>query len=191
MFERTFALILASASPRRRYLLEQAGFSLRRIVSADVNESPLEGEHPARTAQRLACDKAQDVAPRFPEHITLGADTLVVLDDHPLGKPRDMDQARRMLKRLSGRTHSVLTGVCLLRLRPFKCDVWTTSTQVRFRSLSSATIDEYLRRVHTLDKAGAYAIQEFGDMLIEEVDGPVSNVVGLPIEEIQHRIVSF
>ncbi len=183
-------IILASASPRRRRLLEQAGISAA-VTPADVDESPRPGELPAETAVRLACEKAAAVAPGFPNAVVLGADTLVVLDGEPLGKPKDLEQARKMLTRLSGRTHRVLTGVCLLRLEPFRRQTWITCSEVQFHRLTPADIEDYLRRVHVLDKAGAYAIQEHGGRLVDHVHGPVSNVIGLPIEEIRRRLESF
>ncbi|NOY82453.1 MAG: septum formation protein Maf [Kiritimatiellaeota bacterium] len=183
-------MVLASASPRRRRLLEQARIAAT-VVPADVDETPCPGEPPGETAVRLACAKAAAVAPNFPSAVVLGADTLVVLDGEPLGKPADLEQARRMLTRLSGRSHRVLTGVCLLRLEPFRREIWTTVSEVRFHRLTPAVIDDYLRRVHVLDKAGAYAIQEHGDRLVQYVHGPVSNVIGLPVEDIHRRLGGF
>lgn len=126
--------------------------------------------------------KAAEVAPRHPESVVLGADTLVWLDGDVLGKPQNPAEAARMLSRLSGRAHEVCTGVSLLRLSPHKQVEFHETTRVRFRKLSPGTIADYLAKVDVLDKAGSYALQEHGEMLVEAVEGSRSNVVGLPVE---------
>lgn len=126
--------------------------------------------------------KAMEVAARHPHAVVLGADTLVWLDGRALGKPADADEARGMLRMLSGRTHEVATGVHLLRLEPRQQVEFHEVTRVRFRELGESVIDEYLGAVDVLDKAGAYALQERGELLIEEVEGSRSNVIGLPVE---------
>ena len=176
-------LVLASASPRRRQLLEDAGVSLE-VDPAEVDEALLAGETPAEHVQRLALAKARAVAARHPTQIVLGADTEVVLKGVVFGKPADLDEAADMLRRLAGRWHEVLTGVALLRLQPEVRKVWFCRTRVRFRKLTDQTIRDYCARVNPLDKAGAYGIQEHGEMLVAEIDGPRSNVVGLPVEEV-------
>lgn len=125
--------------------------------------------------------KALAVAASFPRDVVLGADTLVWLDGLPLGKPRDLDEARRMLMALSGRTHQVATGVHLVRLEPRLQVEFHEVSYVRFRPLDEALVTEYLARVNTLDKAGAYALQEHGNLIVESVEGSRSNVVGLPL----------
>ena len=180
-------IVLASASPRRRELLHGAGI---RFVChpADVDEALRHEEEPAAAVQRLARAKAAAVAGAFPHEIVLGADTLVVLDGQALGKPRDLDDARRMFRMLSGRTHQVMTGVSLLRLRSPHEETWCCVTDVTFRELSAMAVEEYLDKVHVLDKAGAYAIQECGEMIVSGICGLRSNVVGLPVEEVAARL---
>jgi septum formation protein len=183
-------MVLASASPRRREMLAAAGvrFTCR---PAEVDERPLPGEAPVATVCRLAAAKAAAVAALFPAELVLGADTMVFCDRHALGKPADLDEARRMLALLSGRTHDVLTGVSLQRRTPPFERTWAARTAVRFRVLSAADIEAYLARVHTLDKAGAYAIQEEGERLVAGIDGLRSNVVGLPLEEVLSALAEF
>jgi len=126
--------------------------------------------------------KAREVAPRHPHSVVLGADTLVWLRGIPLGKPAGLDEARKMLRLLSGRVHEVATGVHLLRMEPRQQAEFYEVTRVRFRKLDEGAIDQYLASVDVLDKAGAYALQEHGDLLIETVEGSRSNVIGLPVE---------
>jgi len=171
-------------------LLAAAGISFE-VCPADTDEALLPGEAPAAAVVRLARLKALAVSPRFPDRVVLGADTLVVVDNETLSKPGDLDKARGMLRRLAGRAHEVLTGVCLRRERPMAEDAWHTRTVVRFRPLDAAAIEDYLRRVHVLDKAGAYAIQEHGERIVASIDGPLSNVVGLPVEEVVARLRRF
>ena len=126
--------------------------------------------------------KAREVAARHPRSVVLGADTLVWLDGIPLGKPPGLDEARQMLRQLSGRVHEVATGVHLLRMEPRQQAEFHEVTRVRFRNLDESIIDRYLASVDVLDKAGAYALQEHGDLLVETVEGSRSNVIGLPVE---------
>ena len=180
-------IVLASQSPRRAQLLSEAGFTLT-IVPADIDETPRVGESAVDMTVRLAAEKAEAVAKRHPYDVVLGADTTVILYNEPLGKPLDLEDARRMLRQLSGREHRVVTGVALIRSQPQVRDVWFAETRVRFRSLTPAIIGRYLSLVHTLDKAGAYGIQEHGDLIVEEVCGLRSTVVGLPVEEVVERL---
>jgi septum formation protein len=175
-------LVLASRSPRRRELLVAAGASNVKIAASGIEESSDASAGLASLVLRNARAKATDIASQFPGSIVLGADTLVWLDGEPLGKPSDFDGARQMLSRLSGRVHEVCTGVHLVRLDPRLQIEFHETTRVRFRSLDEATIGEYLDKVDVLDKAGAYALQEHGDLIIESVEGSRSNVVGLPVE---------
>jgi len=181
------SFILASASPRRRELLARAGLTFT-CCPAEVDESPLPNETPEAAVRRLARDKAGVVAKRNPAALVLGADTLVVLDGRALGKPANLREARDMLRFLSGRTHSVMTGVALLRLAPALEISWMAETRVTFKPLTASVIEEYLRKVNTLDKAGAYAIQEHGDLIIAGIEGLLSNVIGLPVEEVLARL---
>ncbi len=182
-------LVLASASPRRQELLRNAGISFI-VEAADINETPLAGEPARACAERLAREKALAVFKTRPRDYVLGADTIVVIDDFILGKPRDADDAFRMLRRLSGRTHEVITGVCLLGpvasgqgSVASKDDVLTASetTQVTFCALSDGEIRDYVATREPMDKAGAYAIQGIASRWIPRIEGDYSNVVGLPV----------
>lgn len=125
--------------------------------------------------------KALEVAARFPDAVVIGADTLVWLDGNALGKPSGPDDARRMLRDLSGRVHEVVTGVHLVRMEPRQQVEFHEVTRVRFRPFGEETIEQYLSAVDVMDKAGAYALQEHGEMIVEAVEGSRSNVVGLPV----------
>jgi len=174
-------LILASASPRRKELLAQLGVPFD-VVVADVTEHEEASTDPRVMVAHNAALKADWVAARHPDAFVLGADTTVFLDEHALNKPRDAAEARAMLRRLSGRTHTVFTGLALRRGRDgLKLDDGAAS-HVTFRPLDEVTIETYLARVHTLDKAGGYAIQEHGDLIVAEYRGSLSNIVGLPVE---------
>ncbi len=143
---------------------------------------------PLEICQLNAHRKARAVAKKTPDSLVLGADTLVFLDNEILGKPRNLDDARRMLTRLRGRTHQVVTGVSLIHLRPHRERIFAVSTDVLFRSFSDATITEYLAKVDTLDKAGAYALQQHGEWIVSEISGSYSNVVGLPLEKLRSEL---
>jgi septum formation protein len=175
-------LVLASASPRRRELLAQAGFAFE-VVPSDVPEIPQAGETPEAFAQRVAREKALEIAARRPDAYVLGADTIVVVGDLLLGKPVDADDARRMLRLLSGRTHRVLTAVALVEPRTAPQEV-VVETEVEFRALTTEDIDAYLRSGEPFDKAGAYAVQGVGGKFVARVCGSLSNVIGLPMETV-------
>lgn len=175
-------LVLASRSPRRRELLVAAGAKDVKVAAPDVEESADASTGLAALVLNNARAKATEIAAQFPRSIVLGADTLVWLDRTALGKPTDIGEARQMLGRLSGRVHEVCTGVHLVRLDPHLQVEFHEITRVRFRPLDHAAIDAYLGKVDVLDKAGAYALQEHGDLIIESVEGSRSNVVGLPVE---------
>jgi septum formation protein len=176
-------IVLASASPRRRALLEGVGLPIR-VHAVDVDESPREGEPARDLAVRLAVAKAEAVAARFPGRPVLGADTVVVTDGKALGKPGSVDEARSMLRLLSGRWHEVVTGVALV-LPGGTTLVDHAVTRVRFASLEAWEIDAYAAGAEPHDKAGAYALQGAAGWFIEEVRGSVSNVVGLPLEKVR------
>jgi len=180
-------LILASASPRRADLLRALDWPFT-IVPAAVPEVLSDELSPLELCQLNAHRKAHAVAKQFPDALVLGADTLVFLDRHILGKPADADAARQMLERLQGRTHQVVTGVSILHLRAHRERLFAVTTDVRLRPLSAAQIQHYLARVNPLDKAGAYAIQEHGELIIEEVSGSFTNVVGLPLERLEAEL---
>ena len=176
----TAPLILASESPRRRELLAAVGVPFR-VTPSGVEEKPLPGEPPARFIRRAALEKGDEVAARHPSSFVLSADTIVVADGTILGKPRDRADARRMLSLLAGREHRVCTAVCLLCAGRGYCDLRTETTRVRFRDLTPAEIAAYARTGECDDKAGAYAAQGAGMLLIDRVAGSFTNVVGLPM----------
>jgi len=170
-------LVLASQSPRRSEILRQAGIPFTLRVAA-VDETPLKGEKPEDYVVRLAELKALAV-PAGPGETVLGADTTVVIDGEMLGKPADAADARRMLARLSGRQHEVITGICLKRGVEVVRDCATT--KVWFALMSAREIEEYVSSGEPMDKAGAYAIQGLASKFIEKIDGCYFNVVGLPV----------
>jgi septum formation protein len=176
-------LILASASPRRVELLRQLGAEFK-VVPGDVAEIHQEQLTARELSQVNAYRKARAVAKRFPDALVLAAATLVYLEAALFGKPATLEEAYQMLERLQGRTHHVVTGTCLLHLRKHRQAVFAESTAVTFRPLDAVKIRRYLNCVNPLDKAGAYAIQEEGDMIVEEIDGSYTNVVGLPVERL-------
>ncbi len=173
-------LILASQSPRRQDLLRNAGIEFE-VQPADVEERLLPGESPEAFAQRLARDKARVVARTRPDAFVLGADTIVVVDGAVLGKPSDDDDARQMLRLLSGRSHQVTTGVCLIGPHRAFEDVRAETTTVHFLPLTEADVDYYVAHGEPRDKAGAYAIQGIASRWIPRVEGCYFNVVGLPV----------
>jgi septum formation protein len=178
-------LILASASPRRAELLRNAGIAFT-VVPAHVPEQPSAGEPPLAYAQRLARDKARAVFAHNPDNVVLGADTVVVVDEHLLEKPRDEQDAARMLRLLSGRTHQVITGVCVLA--PGHEQTEAEVTEVRFSPLSNEEIDAYIATHEPMDKAGAYAIQGIASRWVERIDGCYFNVVGLPVPRVYRML---
>lgn len=176
-------LVLASSSPRRHDLLRSEGFEFL-VAEPNVDESAPEGELPERTAARLALTKARSVAERVdPGSCVLAADTIVVVDDAVLGKPRDSEEAVEMLLRLADRTHRVITGyVAMLDGSPRESGV--AVSRVRMRPVSSEEARAYAATGEPLDKAGAYAVQGVGGRFVEHIDGSRSNVIGLPLEAV-------
>ncbi len=170
-------LTLASQSPRRRELLAGLGIPLV-VRPASVDEAPRPGEAPRDYVLRVAAAKAAAVD----GEVVLGADTAVVLGERILGKPRDPEEARAMLRALSGRAHTVLTGVQVRRRGGGSAET-AVASQVRFAPISDAAVDWYVGTGEPLDKAGAYAVQGVGGAFVREISGSVSNVVGLPLAE--------
>ncbi len=179
------SLILASASPRRAELLRNAAIAFT-VDPAHVPEQPTAGEGPADYAQRLARDKALAVFARHAQSAVLGADTVVVVDQHLLEKPNDKADAARMLRLLSGRTHQVITGVCLIA--PEFEQTEAEITQVMFSALSEAEIVAYVDSGEPMDKAGAYAIQGMASRWVERIEGCYFNVVGLPVPRVYRML---
>ncbi len=183
-------LILASRSPRRRELLEKAGFQFE-VRPSRVEEIPLPGEEAEEFARRIARDKALDVASSAePGALVLGADTVVADNGEILGKPADEPDAKRMLQALSGHAHRVITGVCLVRA-PQEIEAWTHhTTMVSFRELDPEEIDSYIASKEPFDKAGAYAIQGLASRFVTRIEGCYFNVVGLPVPLVYELIKS-
>ena len=174
-------LILASASPRRGAILEAAGIRFQRRPT-EIDESPLPGESPEACVVRLAEEKARHAARKVTDPvIVVGADTLVVVDGEALAKPVDEQDARRMLRLLSGRAHRVITGIAVLRLPDGAMRCAAETTTVTFAPLTDREIDDYIATGEPMDKAGAYGIQERAGRFITRIEGCYFNVVGLPL----------
>ena len=180
-----FQILLASASPRRRELLASAGVRFQ-VVPANIDESPLPGELPRDHALRLACEKAAWTSTHHPGGVVVAADTIVVLEDRILAKPADPADARRMLRDLSGRAHTVMTGVCVRT--GGREDAWVEETQVEFRKLTDADIDAYVATGEPMDKAGAYGIQGGAAHMVLRIEGSYTNVVGLPLAQVVEHL---
>ena len=186
----TRPIVLASASPRRADLLEAAGIPFE-IAPADVDETPGKGECPEPYVERLSREKADAVVRRGESRAVLGADTVVVVDEIILGKPVDLDDARRMLERLSGRGHRVLTGVTIVAPGSSMPDgsrstvTRVVATTVEFAQLTTSDLDWYLASGEPMGKAGAYAIQGRASRFVTAISGSYTNVVGLPIAEVR------
>lgn len=194
-------LILASASPRRAEILSSVGWQFTKD-SADIDETELPGESPEDYVQRLAREKAEAVAVKYANAIVLGADTTVVINNQILGKPVDLQDAKRMLKILAGNWHEVLTGVALVKSVPPavagglnsanpKSYVGIQRTRVKFAEMSEAEIDFLAENGEPLDKAGAYAVQAQAALFIEGIEGDYWNVVGLPVNLVYRLIKQF
>lgn len=192
--EQSPGLILASKSPRRKYLLEQAGLTFSVHVS-DIDEaaliasSPDDRLTPQDYTMQLARAKAADVAKKFPESCVLGADTIVVLEDDILEKPESPAHARQMLTRLSGVSHFVYTGFAVVCKGRQHEHVDCVRTEVQFKPLSEAEVNWYVNTSEPYDKAGAYAIQGLGSCLVRAVNGSYTNVVGLPVCEVVDHLL--
>jgi septum formation protein len=176
-------LILASASPRRRELLQQTGVTFT-VIPSNTDEDIRPGEAPEVYALRVAREKATDVATHQSGNWVLGADTIVAIDDTILGKPRDAADGFRMLRLLSGRTHRVMTAFVLLDPNGQAYANQIVTSQVNFKALTDTQIQEYLATGEPFDKAGAYAVQGIGAALVDQVEGSYTNVVGLPLDEV-------
>ncbi len=183
-------IILASASPRRADLLKLLERDFE-ILPATVDEVAHDHLTPLEVCQLNAHRKARAVAKKVPDALVLGADTLVFRDSEILGKPRNLAEAERMLKRLQGRTHQVVTGVCLMHLRKHEERIFAVSTDVLFHPLTRRQIRDYLAKIQPLDKAGAYAIQDYGELIVSEISGSYSNVVGLPVEKLRAELAAW
>ena len=173
-------IILASSSPRRSELLRNAAIPFR-VKPGHVPESPNPGESPRDYCQRLALEKARAVQPHFPDCFILGADTVVIVDEHLLEKPQGNEDATRMLRMMTDRAHLVTTGVCLIEPGGKAEDVRSETTEVTFTDMSDSEIRSYVATGEPMDKAGGYGIQGVASRWVKKVDGCFYNVMGLPI----------
>ena len=176
-------IILASNSPRRKELLNSISIPFQ-VIPSDAEEISAESclsEHLPVINAKL---KSESVAQKYQDQLVLGADTVVELDKHILEKPKDEHEALDMLMSLSGRKHQVVTAVCLTRLSDFISINFIEKSIVEFNNFSLETAKNYMTKVHVLDKAGAYAVQEHGEVIIKKIDGSVNNVIGLPTEKL-------
>jgi septum formation protein len=179
------SLVLASASPRRRDLLSRLEVPFA-TLAAEIVEGPRPGEEPREMAERLAREKAEAVVAqlgRMPRRIVLGSDTIVVLGEEVLGKPRDPEHAFALLRKLAGRTHLVMTGVAVVETDTGRARSQVVQSRVTLREADDAELREYVASGESLDKAGAYALQGEGRRFVAGVEGSESNVIGLPLEE--------
>ena len=184
-------VILASSSPRRADLLSQIGLTFE-IYPSDIEEPTFNGSiTPASATQQLASMKAKSVAERYTEGVIIGADTLVAYKNELIGKPDNPEHARSILKKLSGKKHKVVTGVCLINVELSKEITWNEVTKVYFRELNPVEIEEYVNCGEPLDKAGAYGIQGRGAAFVNRIEGCYFNVVGLPLASLIEQLSDF
>ncbi|WFD11448.1 Maf family protein [Tepidibacter hydrothermalis] len=177
-------IVLASASPRRKELLSNLNFDFE-IMKSNIEEFVNDKDRPESVAMSLSFQKAIDIANKTSENnIVIGADTIVVLDEKILGKPEDEQDAFNTLAQLSGKYHKVITGVCVLRLSDNKKIVDYEVTKVKMREFSEDEIKRYIKTGEPMDKAGSYAIQGYGSLLVEKINGDYFNVVGLPVSKL-------
>ena len=176
-------IILASASPRRKEILKNANVKFK-VMSSSIEELTLENESPCQMVMRLAFEKGMDIASSQKSDLIISADTIVVLDDNILGKPKDDIHARKMIINLSGRNHQVITGISLINLDNNKKIIDYVISNVKFKNLSEQDVNDYITTKEFLDKAGAYGIQGYGALLVDEIQGDYFNIVGLPISRL-------
>lgn len=180
--------ILASASPRRKEILTNAGFFFE-IIPSDADETVEENLSPEETVKELARRKAQYILDKYPDSVVFGCDTVVAVDGVILGKPSDDKEAYRMLRMLSGRSHKVSTGVCVVSAGREIC--FSDTTEVTFYELSDETIRSYIATGECSDKAGAYGIQGYGSVLVKEIKGDYFSVMGLPAAKASRALNEF
>ncbi|MEG2787724.1 MAG: Maf family protein [Romboutsia sp.] len=176
-------IILASASPRRKEILGNTNVKFD-VIKSEIDEVILKDEAPSQAVMRLAFEKCINIASNNKNSLVIAADTIVVLDNTILGKPKDKEEAINMIKQLSGRVHQVITGVSLVSLDVNKKIIDYVVSNVKFKELSHEDIMDYIQTNESLDKAGAYGIQGYGAMLVEEIQGDYFNIVGLPISKL-------
>ena len=186
----TKPVVLASSSPRRRELLEKTGLEFI-VDAAEINEDHGRRMKPREMAKTISMEKAKAVADRHPCSIIIAADTFGLLGGRMLGKPRDKDEARDMLGRMGGKRHMVVTGFTILDTETGKTVSKAVETKVYLRKLAGNEIEAYLRTGEPLDKAGAYAIQGLGALLVEKIEGDYYNVIGLPLSSLALELKKF
>lgn len=180
-------IILASGSPRRKQLLEQIGINFE-VVPSQVDEDEIIDKDPLINIQLLALRKAQEIANKGYKGIIIGADTQILIDNEIIGKPKDREDAKCILIKLSGRKHNVITGVAVLDTESNTCETWVETTVVKFRELMIDEIEEYLDTEEYIGKAGAYGIQGRAAAFVERIEGCYFNVVGLPLAKLSVKL---
>ena len=183
-------IILASASPRRKELLEKIGLRFK-VEPSNYEEDMLSGLEPHELAQKISLEKAEAVASKHENAIVIAADTFIVFGGRILGKPHTEKEARKMLKTISGKSHSVITGFSIIDTGTNKTLSKSVETKVYIRKLTLAEIDAYVRSKEPLDKAGAYAIQGLGAVIVERIEGDYFNVIGLPLSALTEALKEF
>jgi septum formation protein len=180
-------LILASASPRRKHLLEQIGYSFK-VIPSHMHEPPYVGHDPALYASNLATLKATEISDKYPGALVVGADTIVVIGEEVLGKPEDEASANKMLRQLSGKNHQVITAYSFQLKACSINQVHHVLTQVHFKQLRQDEINHYIESRAPFDKAGAYGIQDYSSVFVDRIEGCFYNVVGLPISDFNENL---
>ncbi len=189
---RSSSIVLASASPRRKELLTQAGYKFTVVEpSIDESASGLEQTEPCEYAKRLALAKAKSVAVNYPDCIIIGADTIVDFNGHIIGKPADAKDAERITRKLTSSPHKVITALAIVRLTDAVELVESNTTTVYPKKMTDEQIAEHIKGKSWQDKAGAYAIQEHGDEFVEKIQGSLTNVMGLPMELLEDMLKRF
>ncbi|WP_024620522.1 Maf family protein [Metaclostridioides mangenotii] len=183
-------IVLASASPRRKEILENYNVKFN-IIKSEIDEVILGHESPVQAVVRLALEKGTDVASKNQGDLVIAADTIVVLNDMILGKPKDESDAYKTLNSLSGREHQVVTGISLINIAENKKVVDYVVSEVKFKHLSDKVISDYLKTGEFQDKAGAYGIQGYGALLVDEIKGDYFNIVGLPISKLSDLLIKY
>lgn len=183
-------IILASASPRRRELLEKIGLRFE-VEPSDYEEDTHSGAEPHKLAQKISLEKAEAVARKHKNAIVIAADTFIVLGGRVLGKPHTENEARKILETISGKSHSVITGFSIIDTDENKRLSKSAETRVYIRKLTLAEIDAYVKSKEPLDKAGAYAIQGLGAVIVERIEGDYFNVIGLPLNALTEALKEF
>jgi len=183
-------IILASTSPRRIEIFKRLGFSFI-AVPPDFDESSMQGLEPYSMPLIFAQKKAESISNKFEYDVVIGFDTLVFHNGKILGKPKDLNESKAFLSKLSGNYHEVITGCSIVSRKLGISSTFSDISRVKFKVLTNDTIAEYIRKVNTLDKAGAYAVQEYGEMIIAHTEGSMDNIIGLPTEKLLKKMNSL